>query len=199
MGRRSDHSREEQVEMALAAAREIVSTAGFDTLTARRIAARMGYSAGNLYNLFDGLDALVAALNARTMAALSDAVTNAMGDVEEPRERIARLCRAYIGFCSENPELWRAVVEYRSPADQESDPALTAMTDRLFGLVESELEPFLADPERRAKAARLLWAGVHGLATMDAAGTLEPITGHDAHVLAEELVGTYLAGVEAGG
>ena len=58
MGRRADHSRDELFEMALSAAREIAEEDGLGGLTARRIAAKIGYSAGTLYNLFDDLDDL---------------------------------------------------------------------------------------------------------------------------------------------
>ena len=53
MGRRADHSRDELFKMAVEAATKIVAKQGVRMLSTRRIAARMGYSAGTLYQLFD--------------------------------------------------------------------------------------------------------------------------------------------------
>ena len=69
MARRSDHSREELYEMALAAARDIVVADGLSGLTVRRVATAIGYSPGTLYNVFDDFYELVIHLNSRTLDA----------------------------------------------------------------------------------------------------------------------------------
>ena len=67
MGRRSDHSRDEIREMAIAAAAEIVEKEGFQSLTARKVAGRIGYTVGTLYHVFRNFDDLVMHLNAQTI------------------------------------------------------------------------------------------------------------------------------------
>ena len=62
-----DHSREQLREMALAAAREIVALDGLCGLTTRKVAARIGYTVGTIYNLFDDLDHLIVQMNGQTL------------------------------------------------------------------------------------------------------------------------------------
>ena len=52
MARRSDHSREELREMAITAAEQIVVEQGYEGLSARKVAAAIGYTVGTLYLVF---------------------------------------------------------------------------------------------------------------------------------------------------
>ena len=67
MARRSDHSRDELRRMALEASKKILTKQGLRGLSTRRIAARMGYSAGTLYQIFDDFDDLILQVNAATL------------------------------------------------------------------------------------------------------------------------------------
>ena len=53
MGRRSDHSRDELLGLALDVAEKVVAQEGIGALTARRISKEIGYSVGTIYNLFE--------------------------------------------------------------------------------------------------------------------------------------------------
>jgi hypothetical protein len=50
------------------------------------------------------------------------------------------------------------------------------------------------DAERQ-RAARVLWAGVHGITSLSTADKLSVVTNETARRLIEDLVGTYLAGL----
>ena len=116
MGRRSDHSREELFEMALSAAREIAEELGLDGLTIRRIAGRIGYSHGTLYNLFDDLDDLIIHLNGRTMDSLYEALASAP-EANDPEACMLALAQGYITFTRENVKLWTLLfTHHRSDA-----------------------------------------------------------------------------------
>ena len=51
MGRRNQHSREEQRTMALDAAEALVAAEGLAGFSMRKVAQAMGYTVGNLYLL----------------------------------------------------------------------------------------------------------------------------------------------------
>ncbi len=70
MARRSDHSREEIKELALNATEEIVAEAGFQALSARKVASAIGYTVGTIYLVFKNLDDLIMQVNARTLETL---------------------------------------------------------------------------------------------------------------------------------
>ena len=63
MARRKDHTREELTQLAIKAGRELVVEKGSAALTARNVAQAIGYTPGTLYNVFENIDALVAAIN----------------------------------------------------------------------------------------------------------------------------------------
>ena len=56
--------------MALDAARAIVSETGLEGLTTRKVAKRIGYTVGTLYQLFNDADDLIEQMNTRTLAGL---------------------------------------------------------------------------------------------------------------------------------
>jgi len=59
MGRRSDHTPEQLQDLVLSAARGILADEGLRGLSARRLAARIGYSVGTLYNVYENVDEIV--------------------------------------------------------------------------------------------------------------------------------------------
>ena len=77
MGRRAEHSQDQQRRMALDAARAIVVRDGLRALSVRSIAARMSYAAGTLYQLFADLDDLIIVMNCETLEMLGAAASNA--------------------------------------------------------------------------------------------------------------------------
>ena len=84
MGRRSDHSREELEEMAIDAAAKIVETEGFQSLTARKVASKIGYTVGTLYHVFRNFDDLVIHLNARTIDEMAELIQKAVKRKRSP-------------------------------------------------------------------------------------------------------------------
>ncbi len=117
MARRNDHSREELYELALGAAREIAEAEGLRGLTARRIASRIGYSVGTLYNVFVNLDDLIVHLNGSTLDQLHQTLD------QEPRSGapetdLSVLLAGYVRFTHERRHLWNLLFEYHLPEGQ---------------------------------------------------------------------------------
>ncbi len=110
MARRSDHSREQLADMALAAAAALAERDGLRGVTARGIAREIGYTVGTLYNVFDNLDDLLRHMNAATMDALYEHVTAEPIDADPERAlrglapREAEILRLYFGIRCEYPQ-----------------------------------------------------------------------------------------------
>ena len=194
MARRSDHSREELHGMALAAARDIVETDGLRALTARRIAARIGYSAGTLYNLFDDLDDLIVHLNGRTLDALYEELRDLPLD-DEPEAAVRVLAEAYIRFTGNHPKLWHVLFEHHLPEGRTLPEWHHEKIVRLHGLSERALAPFFPPgcEAERHHSARVLWSGLHGICSLEVAGKI--VATETATAMAETLVDTYVAGI----
>jgi len=196
MGRRSVHTPEELRELIILAATEIVEQHGLEGLSAREVAKRIGYSPGTLYNVFENLDDLLLTIEARLLDKLADrlASTDASGT---PQERLRRLAATYFIFTQESPKLWNLLVEHRIPAGREVPDWYCAKLESLQAPMEQALAPLLdaADAGAPKRAARTLWAGVHGLTSMSTAEKLSPVTAHAGSTLIDDLVSTYLAGL----
>jgi len=195
MARRSDHSREQLYALVIAAAQKCAEADGLRGITARRIAAEIGYSPGTLYNVFADRDDIVTRVNIATLEALYRALaeTPLQGD---PVRAIRALARRYIAFIREHPKLWNLLFEHHLPPGRVTPERYYDQVERLLGLVESALTPLFGPRRQRARrrAARVLWSAVHGICSLEGAGKL--IKGETVEGLADSLVTHYLAGLE---
>ena len=121
MARRSDHSREQLADMAVAAAAALAERDGLRGVTARGIAREIGYTVGTLYNVFENLDDVLRHMNAATMDALHEYVTAEPID-DDPEPALRTLARRYLAYVGEHPRLWSAVIEFE-PQDGAPAPA----------------------------------------------------------------------------
>ncbi|MGQ0484830.1 MAG: TetR/AcrR family transcriptional regulator [Hyphomicrobiales bacterium] len=196
MARRSDHTREQLYQMALAAARKIVAKEGLRGLTTRRIAAKIGYSPGTLYQLFADLDDLVLRLNGTTLDALYAACKD-VGFDAGTEDALQTLANIYIRFVGESPKLWAAVVEYGSPQGKATPVWYSERIRSLIGLAERALSSMYSpdDTGRKNRDAHILWAGLYGIASLQSAQKLP--SNVTAQELVRTLVTTYVAGLRA--
>lgn len=171
MARRSVHSREELREMALQAAESILEQEGVQGLTARRIAARIGYTVGSLYLIFRNLDDLIRHVNARTLDELTVTIESAVSRCRQPRRRVMALGHGYVEFATDNAQRWRLLFRQPLGSDEAIPEWYALRVTRILALVEEQLEPLAAGRSRKklSLAARTLWNAVHGtsLLTMD--------------------------------
>ncbi|MGH1419976.1 MAG: TetR/AcrR family transcriptional regulator [Hyphomicrobiaceae bacterium] len=196
MGRRSVHTAEELRELILTAATGLIESGGLASLSAREIARRIEYSPGTLYNVFENLDDLVLTIEGRMLDALADRLSNVSNN-SDPRAHVKNLAEAYLQFTHDNPRLWNLLFEHHLPADRDIPDWYQAKLDDLMGRIETALQPLLPNGNELAlnRAARVLWAGVHGITTLSTTDKLSTITADSARPLVDNLVDTYLAGL----
>ena len=70
---------------------------------------------------------------------------------------------------------------------------LEGLMHRVEEALGSHFQP--GQDAERQRAARVLWAGVHGITSLSTADKLSVVTNETASRLIEDLVGTYLAGL----
>jgi AcrR family transcriptional regulator len=200
MGRRSTHTPQQLRVLILDAAQEIIEAQGLAGLSAREIARRVGYSPGTIYNIFDNLDDVVLNVEARVL----DALDARLSDIQQGEDaangaegRLIRIAHAYLAFTQERPRLWNLLFEHHMPAGTELPTWYQEKLERLMAQIERALAPhFPLDREADCKrAARVLWAGVHGITSLSTADKLSVVTTDAAGRLIDDLVGTYLAGL----
>jgi AcrR family transcriptional regulator len=196
MARRSDHSRDEIRDMAIAAAEQIVVAEGYAGLSARKVAAAIGYTVGTLYLVFRNLDDLVLQVNARTLERLHAKMVAVRDQAGDPAASLLRLGEAYIGFAAEDPHRWGMVFEHRGDGGTQLPDWYRDKATRMFELVEDLLSPLA--PERDAKeiarAARAIWGGVHGICILAVTGKLDVAGVDSVQELSDTLIRHFLAG-----
>lgn len=199
MGRRSTHTPHQLRVVILDAAQEIIEAQGLAGLSAREIARRIGYSPGTIYNIFTNLDDVVLNVEGRVLDALDARLTELQEgeDAAGAEGRLIRIAHAYLAFTQQRPRLWNLLFEHHMPAGAELPSWYRQKLERLMGQVERALAPQFP-PGREAdcrRAARVLWAGVHGITSLSTADKLSVVTTEAAGRLIDDLVGTYLAGL----
>ena len=197
MGRRSVHTPDELREHILQAATELIATGGLAGLSAREVARRIGYSAGTIYNVFDNLDDLILTIEARMLDALDEKL-DALPAIGTPRENVLQLAQAYLAFTHDNPKLWNLLFEHHLPAGTDVPPAYRAKLEGLLARIETAMTPLFADTaeSERKRAARVLWAGVHGITSLSTADKLSNVSTESAWPLIKDMVETYLNGLK---
>ncbi len=184
--------------MALARAGDIVEAGGLRQLTVRRLAGRMGYSVGTVYNLFESIDEIVLRLHARTLDALYDTLAAAPTGAN-PEENMREMIGAYFRFTLENPNRWSLLFEERQSGNGALPDWYLEKISRLFMLLEDHLAPLFGpgEGEARRRAARALWCGLHGIWSLAAGDKLDIITRDPMEDVTATLVEVFVAGLRA--
>lgn len=168
----ADPRRAAETEAAiLDSAREILAEDGFDALSMRAVAARVGLSATALYNYFDNKQALVDRVVARGFRRFESYLWAALEGV--PPGGLARmraLGAAYLRFARENEQYFKIMftIQPEDPREIEELPGGGG-----YRILKESVEKAMAageileaDPDL---VALYLWSCVHGLATLSLA------------------------------
>jgi len=199
MGRRNDHSREEIRELAIQAALDIVANAGVDALSARKIAAAIGYTPGSLYLVFKNLDDLILHANLRNLELLHDNIQQASQHEIDPQQRLLKLGHAYLQFAIEHPHAWRMIFEHHHTDDAILPDWYQTAVNNLFALVEQPIQTLLGETNSNTvqTTSQALWSGVHGICVLFLSGKLNVVHSAKPQALLEHLMKTYIAGLRA--
>jgi AcrR family transcriptional regulator len=198
MGRRSTHTPEELRELILRATEDLVERDGLVGLSAREIARSIGYSAGTLYNCFEHLDDLILHVEARVL----DNLDRELATIERTGsadDHVLKLALSYLAFTFKRPKLWNLLFEHHLPASMPVPVWYQEKLDALLARVEHAVRPLAGKTSEAElhRAARVLWAGVHGIASLATAEKLANVTHDTAQRLVEDLVKNYLAGMKS--
>ena len=149
--------------MAVAEAR--VAASGLADLGVREIAQQAGCSSGMVYKLFASHDELVLSINARTLAALADAVADRLRGIADPAGAICAMADAYLDFASANTPRWDALFAHRMAGGAALPPWYAEQRDGLFNSLAAMIDA--ASPTvSSGDFARTLFSAVHGVVAL---------------------------------
>ena len=172
---RREREKAETRALILAAARAMFTRDGYERTTMRGIANRIGYTATTIYHHFADKDALMLELCAMDFRALHTALTS-VSQVSDPVERIRLMGLGYVRFALENTEQFRFMFLTERPLPNQDDlarlkdpgdDAFLALRNAVSEAIEGgRFRPEYRDPDL---VAQMLWAAVHGIATIHVA------------------------------
>ncbi|MEL6277456.1 MAG: TetR-like C-terminal domain-containing protein [Pseudomonadota bacterium] len=196
--KRSPEATEVMRRDLVAAARTLIASEGHKGLTARRLAAKLGWAVGTIYTIAPTLDVIVLEANAAELADLRDALIaqdRKMTSGASPADRLQAMAETYVAFAQSRAHNWAAIFE----REAEGDPPewYLARQQELFDLAETLVRPLTDDDDAARRASRALWAALQGIAALAMAGHLGRVSDAGAEDLANYLVQTFIAGLKA--
>ena len=142
---------------------------GSDAVTLREVARRVGVSQMAPYHHFADKEALLAAVAEQGFQELTAVMTERIGRLSSPMERLKATCPAYVHFAVRHPSEFQ--VMFRGAlADFKSHPSLLAASEQAFNVLMTCVEDCQrAGLLRKASSWELaiaVWSGAHGLASL---------------------------------
>jgi AcrR family transcriptional regulator len=197
MARRSDHTKDELKGLILKTSIDIVKNEGFKKLTARRLAKDIGYTPGTIYNVYESMDGLYFAIKACTLKKLLEAI-NITSTKSKITDNMKDMAKSYMNFAHTNRELWLMVFSQSSSHDETTPDYYKELVTEQFAPLEKMLEPLIQNNQSKdkAKAARALWATVHGICLMKETNKLSLLNNSDAFQIIEYMIDKFVAGIE---
>ena len=177
------------------AAHALIREDGYEGLTIRKLAERVGYATMSVYSYFPDKHAILLAVAQDAFAELARRMERAPAG--EPLERLKSLMRAYAEFGLENPNEYRTVFmtidSGYDPGQTEDEmtkqnPALQLLLARVRDCVEAGY--FSGDTHA---IATLLWTVGHGAVSLLISFTHYPFGDREAYV--ERVIDMALAGL----
>ena len=169
-------------ETLITLGQEAVAQHGLSGLKARDIARQAGCALGAIYLVFPDLDALILAINDRTLSAVDAAIRRSLAWEEgpsvplTPAGQLVRLSYAYLDYAIAHPRLWAALFTHTLPPGRTVPDTYRAHQAHLFAYVEApvaRLRPDLSDTAL-ALTARALFSAVHGIIALGVDQKLSP-------------------------
>ena len=148
------------------AAEAIIAGEGLGKLRARALAEAAGCSVGAIYTVFPDLDALILAVNARTLAAIGHAMSGPAPAAQT--QHLVHLALAYLAYASAHRRRWAALFQHSMEDGRLAPEWYAAQQAAAFSHIEAPLAALRPDlpPAECAVLARSLFSAVHGMVAL---------------------------------
>ena len=163
-------------DIVQAASTLLEQTGREEALTLRAVARVAGITAASIYPHFADRDEIKLALVQRTFSTLAGALRPASAGQKQPVPALYAVCRAYLDFAAEHPDLYRVLFERHrrgavKPGAAGTDVSAIIGADA-FGVLLDAVRACVdagdsAETSAQAAAVRV-WVSLHGMATLRA-------------------------------
>lgn len=178
---RRARERAELEEKILDAARALFIRHGYQAVTLRRIAQEIEYAPSVIYSYFKDKDALMRTICEHDFATFTEAFAQAL-QMADPVQRIRQMGQSYIEFAVKHPNQYKLMFITPLPVEpsaedlsRKGDPLLDGYAALQQAVAEAIAAGCLRSRHRDAElAAQILWAGMHGVASLHIALAHDP-------------------------
>ncbi len=179
-------------EQIVEVAHAMVETGGSDSLSLARLAEELGVRAPSLYRYFRNKEALLQAINLRTLHALFAGIDRALADnQDDPTLRLMDVANALRSFAHAHPHAYVAAMTAQVNVTRPDENLLVQMVLPIQAVMAA-----LTGAERSLNALRGLLALVHGFVMLELHNQLQ--RGGDLDDAFADSVGAYLSGLRGG-
>jgi len=197
---RQDRERTSVQDAILHAARELFVSEGYRTVSMRKIAERVEYSPAAIYGYFASKDEIFFSLAEEGFRMMQQAARAAVAAKSDPLEAMRAGFWAYYRFSREQPQYFELMFVDRSVpqiTDVKRFGVLVEMWHDATQSLSRAVEAGAFPPALDVRAAfHVLWAAVHGAATLHLCDRLAP--DEDADLLAADTLDAAIAGLRSG-
>ncbi|MEM6344245.1 MAG: TetR/AcrR family transcriptional regulator [Bacteroidota bacterium] len=166
---RREREKQEMHNKIVLAAREMFLQEGYEKVSIRKIAERIAYSPGTIYNYFDNKDELLDAVHEQGFEELY-ALLKATLSIKDPLERLQTMGQIYWKFAMENPDDYDLMFLVRSPMHAEKNLDSWDCGYMTFGVLHQTVLDIQASGRMKDHDAHaltfLIWSSVHGMVSL---------------------------------
>ncbi|MEL7529942.1 MAG: TetR/AcrR family transcriptional regulator [Bacteroidota bacterium] len=166
---RREREKQEMHDKIVLAAREMFLEEGYEKVSIRKIAERIAYSPGTIYNYFDNKDELLHAVHEQGFEELF-ALLNATMSIQNPLERLQHMGQIYWQFAMENPDDYDLMFLVRAPMHAEENLDSWDCGFMTFDVLHQTVLDLQASGRMKDHDAHALtfviWSAVHGMVSL---------------------------------
>lgn len=167
---RREQGKDELRRAILDAAGGLFLEHGYEGISMRQIAERIGYSATTIYRYYEDKDDLLFAIVQEGFERFGSQLVNAAGGHDDLWGRLQALGQAYIEFGLKNPVYYQLMFMQRFDFLFEHRPRQEAPVIDSFGVlrqaVEEAMRAGVLKPGDAETTSTVIWAVVHGITSL---------------------------------
>lgn len=199
---RKEREKQEMKQRIIAAAMGMFLEEGYERTSIRNIAEKIEYSPATIYLYYKDKDELLYEVQHEAFNKLG-ANFGELATIQEPFERLSQICRRYIQFSIDNPELYDLMFILKAPMNsiEEKDKWTNGVDafEFLLQTVKECMDKGLLRFKDPMTAAFSIWSMGHGMISLNIRCRIKvtELTESDTITLIEQSIAAYIELIKA--
>jgi AcrR family transcriptional regulator len=196
MARRYDHTKEDLKELIIDSAEKIVSKGGYNALTMRKLAQKIGYTPGTIYSYFKNMDDLILHLNSYTLQKMHKQIDTILSQIKCPEMQLEEIGKIYLNLAHNDFYKWDLLFNYQYTRISKIPEWYQKHIDSVFQLVQSPISELSMNKKQVNDLGHIFWAGIHGIVDLSSKSKLEKTKARSDSDLIKIFVKIFISGLK---